>query len=138
MDTFAIVLIAILVLGFLTYKIFFNKKFVNIDKFDKTDKTDKTDKSDDEKQKLYVFVSSHCPHCHTYLNNYHSDVCALAKSKGIEVEKVQSDGSNKSNELFAKYDVQFIPTGILVKDGKVKKNLGSNLSIQNVKEALEE
>lgn len=122
MDTFVIILIVILVLVYLGQKAFFNETFAN---------------TNNEPLKLFVFVSSHCPHCHTYLDNQHANVCALAKSKGVDVEKVQSDGSAKSNDLFAKYDVQFIPTAIVVKGNKVYKNLGSNITPQTVKSALE-
>ena len=122
MDTFVIILIVILVLVYLGQKAFFNETFAN---------------TNNEPLKLFVFVSSHCPHCHTYLYNQHANVCALAKSKGVDVEKVQSDGSAKSNDLFAKYDVQFIPTAIVVKGNKVYKNLGSNITPQTVKSALE-
>lgn len=122
MDTFVIILIVILVLVYLGQKAFFSETFAN---------------TNDESLKLYVFVSSHCPHCHTYLDNQHANVCTLAKSKGVDVEKVQSDGSAKSNDLFAKYDVQFIPTAIVVKGNKVYKNLGSNITPQTVKSALE-
>lgn len=122
MDTFVIILIVILVLVYLGQKVFFNETFAN---------------TNNEPLKLFVFVSSHCPHCHTYLDNQHANVCALAKSKGVDVEKVQSDGSAKSNDLFAKYDVQFIPTAIVVKGNKVYKNLGSNITPQTVKSALE-
>lgn len=122
MDTFVIVLIIILIIVYLAQKVFFNERFTN---------------TNDEPLKLYVFVSSHCPHCHTYLDNQHANVCALAKSKGIEVEKVQSDGSTKSNDLFSKYNVQFIPTAIVVKGNRVHKNLGSNITPQSVKAALE-
>lgn len=122
MDTFVIVLIVILVIVYLGQKVFFNEQFAN---------------TNNEPLKLYVFVSSHCPHCHTYLDNQHANVCALAKSAGVEVEKIQSDGSAKSNDLFAKYGVQFIPTAIVVKGNKVHKNLGSNITPQTVKSALE-
>lgn len=122
MDTFVIILIVILVLVYLGQKAFFNETFAN---------------TNNEPLKLFVFVSSHCPHCHTYLDNQHANVCALAKSKGVDVEKVQSDGSAKSNDLFSKYNVQFIPTAIVVKGNKVYKNLGSNITPHTVKLALE-
>lgn len=123
LNTFIIILIVILVLIYLGQKAFFSESF---------------NSSDNPKQlKLLVFVSKSCPACHAYLNNHHDDVCALAKSMGVEVEKIQSDGSAKSNELFSKYNVQFIPTGIVLKGNKVHKNLGSNISPQTVKAALE-
>lgn len=122
METFVIILLVILVLIYIGQKAFFNEPFANIN---------------GEPIKLFVFVSDHCPHCHTYLNNHHTDVSTACKSRGIEVEKVQSDGSAKSNELFNKYDVQFIPAGILVKGDKVYKNLGSNVTPQSVLKAIE-
>lgn len=121
MDTFVIVLIVILVLIYIGNKAFFNESFENTN----------------EPMKLYVFVSSHCPHCHTYLNNHHNDICALVKSKGLDVKKIQSDGTKETSDLFDKYGVQYVPTAIIVKGNKVYKNLGSNITPQSVKYALE-
>lgn len=121
MHTFVIILIVILVLIYIGNKKFFSESF----------------ETNDEPMKLYVFVSGHCPHCHTYLNNYHKDVCALVKSMGIEVQKVESDGTTYAKNLFNKYDVQYIPAAIIVKGNKVYKNLGSDITPQSVKYALE-
>jgi thiol-disulfide isomerase/thioredoxin len=121
MNTFIIILIIILVLIFIGQKTFFSEPFLNTN----------------EPIKLYVFVSEHCPHCHTYIDNHHNDVSALMKSKGFDVQKVQSDGSEESTKLFDKYDVQFVPTGILVKGNKVYKRLNSNITPQSVKQAIE-
>jgi thiol-disulfide isomerase/thioredoxin len=121
MNTFVIILIIILVLIFIGQKTFFSEPFLNTN----------------EPIKLYVFVSEHCPHCHTYIDNHHNDVSALMKSKGFDVQKVQSDGSEESTKLFDKYDVQFVPTGILVKGNKVYKRLNSNITPQSVKQAIE-
>jgi hypothetical protein len=120
MDTLIIVLIVILVLVYLGQKVFLNEEFTNSDSL-----------------KLFVFVSSNCPHCHTYLNDQHANISALAKFNGIEVKKVQSDGSAESNDLFAKFDVQFVPAAILVKDNKIYKKLCSNITLQSFKAALE-
>ena len=87
--------------------------------------------------KLFIFVSEHCPHCHTYLNNQHNNVCDIAKSYGVEVEKIVSDGSAKSSELFDKFNVKFVPTAIIVKNDGTFKNLGSNITPQSIKYALE-
>lgn len=121
MDTFVIVLIVILVLIYIGNKAFFNETF----------------ETTNEPMKLYVFVSGHCPHCHTYLNNHHKDVCALVKSKGFDVQKVQSDGTKETSDLFDKYGIQYVPTAVIVKGNKVYKNLGSNITPQSVKYALE-
>jgi len=121
MDTFVIVLIVILVLIYIGNKAFFSESF------------DTTN----EPMKLYVFVSSHCPHCLTYLNNHDKDVCALVKSKGIDIQKVESDGTTHTKNLFEKYSVQYVPAAIIVKGNKVYKNLGSDITPQSVKYALE-
>jgi hypothetical protein len=121
MDTFVIVLIVILVLIYIGNKAFFSESF----------------ETTNEPMKLYVFVSSHCSHCHTYLNKHHKDVCALVKSKGFDVQKVQSDGTKETSDLFDKYGVQYVPAAVIVKGNKVYKNLGSNITPQSVKYALE-
>lgn len=123
MHIFVITLLAILVLIFICQKCFFRESFET--------------KKQNEPLKLYVFVSDHCPHCHTYLNNQHKNIEELCKSLGIEVEKVQSDGTSKSDELFNKYDVKFIPTAVVTKGNKIYKNLGSNITPQTVKKALD-
>ncbi len=121
MDTFVIVLIVILVIVFIGQKAFFSESFKNTN----------------ETIKLYVFVSSSCPHCHTYLNKQHKNVSSLIQSKGLEAIIVQSDSSKKSSDLFTKYNVQFVPTGIFVKGDMVYENLGSNITSQTVNQVLE-
>lgn len=120
MDTFVIVLIFILVLIFMIEKLFFKESFDNAK----------------DSLKLYVFVSGHCPHCHTYQDKYHADICSLMKSKGFDVQKVQLDGSEESSDLFNKFNVQSVPTGILVKEDKIYKRLDSNITPESVKQAL--
>ena len=129
MHTFVIVLIIILVLIYIGNKAFFNETFESTN--------ESTNKSTNKSTKLYVFVSSHCPHCHTYLDNHHKDVSDLVKSKGLDIQKVQSDGTKETSDLFDKYGVQYVPTAVIVKDNKVYKNLGSNITPQSVKYALE-
>lgn len=119
--TFVLVLIIILVLIFLGHKTFFSESFVN---------------NNTDSLKLYVFTSPDCPHCHTYLTTHHNDIMALCESKGIGIDHIVSDNSTKSNELFAKYNVQFIPSGIIIKGDNVYKNLGSDITPQSVKTEL--
>jgi hypothetical protein len=90
-----------------------------------------------EKIKLYVFLSNNCPHCHTYLDNHHNDIDTLIKSKNIDIQIVKSDGSNESNLLFNKYNIQYIPSAVFTKNDIVYKNLGSDITTQTVKQALE-
>jgi hypothetical protein len=122
MDTFIIVLIVILVLVYLGQKVFLNEEFKIADSLT-----------------LYIFLSSNCPACQMYLNNKHYSIRHLAKYYGIELKTVQSDGSTKSNNLFAKFDVQSVPTpiAILVKDNKIYKNFGSSFNYDSINAALE-
>ena len=136
MNSFIIILIVILVLIYIEKKVFYNETFENAN-IDTNANSIANSIANPEKLKLYIFVSKHCPHCHTYLDNQHENVSALAKSKGVQIEKVESDDSAKSNDLFGKFEVQFIPTAIIVKGDKVFKNLGSNITPQSVKTALE-
>lgn len=86
---------------------------------------------------LLVFISDTCSHCQNYLDNNNKDVVAFMQSKRLTVQTIKSDGSKVSNDLFNKYNVQFVPTGILIKNGK-PINLGSNINVQSVKNALEQ
>lgn len=88
----------------------------------------------DSKTELLVFVSKTCPHCVNYNENLHDGIVALAKSKGVEVKRIFAD--NDPNKLFDKYNVVYVPTGIILKDGKIKINLGSNINPEVVKEAI--
>lgn len=118
MTTIIIVLIIILVLIYFGKGVF--ESFDNIDT---------------KSLKLLIFVSDTCPHCVTYMNNNHADVIALSQSKGIQVQKIKS-GDPNAESLFNKYNVQFIPTCLIIKDDIVYKNLGSNISPQSIKSAL--
>ncbi len=143
MNTFFI-LIIVLVVIYLGYKIFFDNANTTIyyttpnvtseQNIPEMFRTFNENKSNNIK--LFIFVSEHCPHCHTYLNNQHNMVCDVAKSYGVDVEKITSDGSAKSTELFDKFDVKFVPTAVIVKNNTFK-NLGSNITPQSIKLALE-
>ncbi len=84
---------------------------------------------------LLVFVSKSCPHCVNYNTNVHDGIVALSKSKGVKVTRIFPD--DDPEKLFDKYEVMFVPTGILLKGGKVYKNLGSNLDPEIIKNAIE-
>lgn len=92
--------------------------------------------SNSEPKELLVFVSKTCPHCVSYNANLHDGVVALAKSNGVEVKRIFSD--NDSEGLFDKYNVMYVPTGILLKGGKVYKNLGSNLDPETIKQSIQD
>jgi hypothetical protein len=123
MDTFIIVLIVILVLVYLGQKVFLNEEFKIADSLT-----------------FYIFLSSNCPTCQEYLSSKkYLFIRHLAKYYGIEHKTVQSDGSTESNDLFAKFDVQSVPTPItiLVKDNKIYKNFGSSFNPNSINVALE-
>jgi hypothetical protein len=92
----------------------------------------KSDKS--KSTELIIFVSESCTHCVHYNKYYHDGIVTLGKSKGINVHRVFSH--NDPNNLFDKYNVMYVPTGLLIKDGKVVKNLGNNLNPESVKNMI--
>jgi hypothetical protein len=67
-----------------------------------------------------------------YLNKHHDKVNKLAKNKGIELKTFISDGSAKSNDLFAKFDIKSVPTIIIVKDNKIYRKFGYSPIIYDV------
>ncbi len=128
MTTLIIVLIIILVIIYL-YQNYFS---TSSEKF-----TDSTNSTNSEPLKLYIFVSGHCHHCITYLQKHHDKVVKLCELKGIELNKIESDGTAESSDLFSQYDVKYVPTAILVKGDKIHKKLGSVLTPEAISKELQ-
>ena len=87
---------------------------------------------------LLVFVSNSCPHCVDYVKNNHDIISKMANNSGnkFKVKKIISDGSTESTQLFNKYDVKYVPTGIIVSGDKIVKSLGSVVTPETVSSAL--
>jgi len=86
-----------------------------------------------EPMTLLIFVSDSCGHCVDYIKNYHDGIVSLAKSKNINVKKYVS---NIDPEMFKKFNINFVPTAILMKGDKIYKNLGSNVNPESIKAAI--
>ena len=136
MTILIIVLIVILVILYFYNKIYF-ESFDNQTGTQKTpDTINKTNPtSSTEPLSILVFVSKSCGHCVNYNNNYHDSIVDIAKQKGISVKRIFSD--NDPEHLFDKFNVMYVPTGFIMKGDQIYKNLGSNISPQSVKSALE-
>lgn len=91
----------------------------------------------DKKAQVIVFLSKSCPHCVVYDNHKFKRLKGklekIAKGK-ITVKKVYADNDPKS--LFDKYDVQFIPTGVVVYDGK-KSKISGEISPSNALKTIQ-
>ena len=118
MYTFIFVLVIILIVIYISHKAFFES----------------FESSTLEPMELLVFVSKSCGHCVNYNNNLHDGIVALAKSKGVNVKRIFSD--NDPDGMFDKFKVMYVPTVILMKGGKVYKNLGTNINPNSIKEAI--
>ena len=78
-----------------------------------------------KKAQVIVFLSKSCPHCIVYDNEKFKRLKGklekLAKGN-ISVKKVYADNDPKL--LFDKYEVQFVPAGVVICDGKKSKISG--------------
>ena len=76
----------------------------------------------DSKAQVIIFLSKSCPACISYnKNNYKRLKGKLEKltNNKINIKKIYSD--KDPNNLFSKYDIQFIPTGIVIHNNKSQK-----------------
>ncbi len=119
MNTFIIILIVIIVILYIQHKTYFES-------FERS--------ADSEPLTLLVFVSKSCGHCVNYNNNYHDDVVTMAKQKGVDVKRIFSD--EDTDNMFDKFKIMYVPTGIIMKGNSIYKNLGSNVNLQTIKTAL--
>jgi hypothetical protein len=78
---------------------------------------------------LLVFLTEKCPHCTNYVNNVHAKLENELKKDNIKIKKVYDDN------LFDKYNVSYVPKGLLIKNNIVK-DIDNGLTIENVKKAI--
>ena len=94
-------------------------------------------KNDNTKNcQIKVFVSQSCPHCHTYMNNEHSKNVNYSKDNNHDLQLHISGSGKESNEAFKKYNVEYIPACIIVKDDKITKVEGG-CTFENIKKHVE-
>jgi thiol-disulfide isomerase/thioredoxin len=84
-----------------------------------------------KKVTILVFLSSSCPHCTTYKNKTHPVLEKFAKSKGYELKLVPENDS----DTFSKYDIQFIPSCIIL-SGDKKKQVKGEISVSNIQKTI--
>jgi hypothetical protein len=75
-----------------------------------------------KKAQVIVFLSTHCPHCVNYDKKHFLRLKGKLEkiSNGnIQVKKIYSD--NDPKKLFDKYDIPYVPAGVVLTNGKTKK-----------------
>jgi thiol-disulfide isomerase/thioredoxin len=113
MDLLTIILIVVLLI--IVYNYFFNPQSDNFTTNNKT---------------VYIFISKTCPHCVSYMSGVHDELSNYLKKKNINLNLVYSD--NDPNNLFSKYNVEYVPTCIVVGDNEKVQKLNGEISIDNV------
>lgn len=88
----------------------------------------------EKKAQVIVFLSKHCPHC----IHYDKDNFIRLKGKlnklgngNVVVKKIYADKDPKS--LFNKYDVQYVPTAVVVHNNKSSKVDGEISPVNSLK-----
>jgi len=96
----------------------------------------KTEKfASENNTKILVFISDTCPHCVSYKANKHEKVKADVTENGWGYELINS--SPETRDYFEKYNVQFIPACIVVKDDKFKQVRG-DININNIRDTVKD
>jgi thiol-disulfide isomerase/thioredoxin len=90
---------------------------------------DKIKNTNINKKKILVFLSKTCPHCIKYDNETHNKLNNELKDK-YEFEKIYDD-INKNEEIFKKYNVQYVPKLIILNNNEIKEVNGS-LTSENI------
>jgi thiol-disulfide isomerase/thioredoxin len=70
---------------------------------------------DSNKKKLLVFLSKTCPHCVNYDKITHNKLKKELEDKML-IEKIYSD--NDTHGLFNKYNIKYVPKGVVISNGK--------------------
>jgi thiol-disulfide isomerase/thioredoxin len=112
-----ILIILIIILGFTFWK--------KIEKFG----------NNQDDVKILVFVSDTCPHCVSYKAKKNEQVKHDVEENGYKYDLINS--SPETRDLFNKYDVQFIPTCVVVKNDKHVR-LQGDINIDNIKDTLKD
>jgi thiol-disulfide isomerase/thioredoxin len=92
-------------------------------------------KSSDDNVKILLFVSQTCPHCVTYMENEHEKVVEDSKKNNNEIRLHISGASKESNDAFDKYNVEYVPACILLKDNNLVR-LKNGVNLENIKEEI--
>jgi thiol-disulfide isomerase/thioredoxin len=83
------------------------------------------------KKELKIFLSKKCPHCINYLNMVHKTLVELLKNE-FNFKLIFTD--NDSDNLFSKYQVQYVPKAIISHNGEDKEVKGT-ITYENIRKA---
>ncbi len=86
--------------------------------------------------KVIIFVSESCPHCVEYKEKKHDNlVKSFINNPNVKIDLIHSGENKEANELFAKYDIQYVPACVIVKGDTVKK-LGNAFDPEIIKQQI--
>jgi thiol-disulfide isomerase/thioredoxin len=87
--------------------------------------------TNNNKKELKIFLSKNCPYCINYLNTVHKVLLEQLKDEfNIKLIFTDSDTDN----LFSRYNVQYVPKAILVHNSVDKEVIGQ-INYENIKKA---
>jgi glutaredoxin len=91
----------------------------------------------DVSKEILIFVSETCPHCVDYKDKMHQNVLNTFKDdSSVNVKLITSGENENSNNLFSKYDVQFVPACVILKGNKAEK-LDKMITPENLQEKID-
>ena len=73
---------------------------------------------DSEVHKVMIFLSKSCPHCVTFKNNELDNLTNKIGKTPHSLEVVVAGENNR--DIFNKYDIQYVPACLVLKDNKHK------------------
>ncbi len=87
--------------------------------------------TNNNKKELKIFLSKNCPYCINYLNTVHKVLLEQLKDEfNFKLIFTDSDTDN----LFSRYNVQYVPKAIVVHNGVDKEVIGQ-INYENIKKA---
>ena len=83
---------------------------------------------------VLIFVSKSCGHCITYNNTTHATITDYASENNINLKRIFSD--DDPDNLFDKYNIQYVPACIIIKENKTK-TLNGQITHANIESAVQ-
>jgi thiol-disulfide isomerase/thioredoxin len=84
--------------------------------------------------KVILLVSSTCPHCQPVINNF-DDIKSTLNNKGYDV--VMHISSPDTQEIFQKYDAQYVPMCIVEKNS-IPNKLDGQITVDNIEKFIQQ
>lgn len=86
-----------------------------------------------EKISLLIFVSETCHHCVNYNKMTHPELVSWANKKGYELKRIFAHDDKE--KLFDKYNIEFVPACVIIKDSQIK-SLSGPINSTNIENAI--